>query len=159
MSTWTVLLFIYDLPLFMKYCYSDFFADDATFHTHDKLFERVGMKLKSGTDTVKGWSRQNKMHIHYDKTNYMILGGMRKLNDNYEFDLKIGNSNGLRTNFSKSPIQFICNVTYVTFLNICYLSALFVCWANMASRKLFAQMLRISIYPSYQFCTCICLQG
>ena len=28
------------------------------------------------------------MHIHYDKTNYMILGDMGKLNDNYEFDLK-----------------------------------------------------------------------
>ena len=75
------LLFINDLPLFMKYCYSDFFADDATFHTNDKLFERVEMKLQSGADTAKGWSRQNKMHIHYDKTNYMILGGMHKLND------------------------------------------------------------------------------
>ena len=82
------LLFINDLPLFMKYCYSDFFADDATFHTHDKLFERVEMKLQSGADTAKVWSRQNKMIIHYDKTNYTILGGMHKLNDNYEFDLK-----------------------------------------------------------------------
>ena len=74
------LFFINDLPLFMKYCYSDFFADDATFHTHDTLFERVEMKLQSGTE---GWSRQNKMHIHYDKTNYIILGAMHKLNDNY----------------------------------------------------------------------------
>ena len=29
------LLFINDLPLFMNYCYSDFFADDATLHTYD----------------------------------------------------------------------------------------------------------------------------
>ena len=65
-----------------------------------------------------------------------------------------GRCNGLRTNISKSPIQFICNITYVTFLNIGYLSALFVCRANRASRKLFAQMLRISVYRSYQFCTC-----
>ena len=32
------LMFINDLPLFMKYCYSDFFEDDATFHNHDKIF-------------------------------------------------------------------------------------------------------------------------
>ena len=38
-----------------------------------------------------------------------------------------GSSNELRTNLSKSPIRFICNATYVTVLNIRYLSALFVC--------------------------------
>ena len=38
-----------------------------------------------------------------------------------------GSSNELRTNLSKSPIQFVCNVTYVTVLNMGYLSALFVC--------------------------------
>ena len=32
-----------------------------------------------------------------------------------------GSSNELRTNLSKSPIQFICIVTYVTFINIGYL--------------------------------------
>ena len=38
-----------------------------------------------------------------------------------------GSSNELRTNLSKSPIQLIYNVTDVTFLNIGYLSVLFVC--------------------------------
>ena len=37
-----------------------------------------------------------------------------------------GSSNELRTNLSKLPIQFICNVTYVTFLNITYLHCLYV---------------------------------
>ena len=83
------LMFINDLPLFMKYCYSDFFADDATFHTHDKIFEKVEKKLQCGADNAKGWSRQNKMHIHYDKTNYMILGALNKLSEPHEFDLKI----------------------------------------------------------------------
>ena len=32
-----------------------------------------------------------------------------------------GSSNELKTNLSKSLIQFICNVTYVTYLNIGYL--------------------------------------
>ena len=37
-----------------------------------------------------------------------------------------GSSNELRTNLSKSPIQFICNGTYVTYLNITYLHCLYV---------------------------------
>ena len=28
------LLFLNDLPLFTQYCFCDFYADDATFHTH-----------------------------------------------------------------------------------------------------------------------------
>lgn len=86
------LLYINDLPLFMKYCYSDFFADDATFHTHDKRIETLEMKLQSDADTVKDWSRKNKMHIHYDKTNYMILSTMYKLNESKQLDLKIANN-------------------------------------------------------------------
>ena len=38
-----------------------------------------------------------------------------------------GSSNKLRKNLSKSPIQLICNVTYVTFLNTGYLCAVFIC--------------------------------
>ena len=30
------LLYINDLPLFLNHCFADFFADDATFHTHNK---------------------------------------------------------------------------------------------------------------------------
>ena len=35
LGTALFLLFINDQPFFMKYCYSDFFADDGTFHTHN----------------------------------------------------------------------------------------------------------------------------
>ena len=53
-----------DLPFLMKYCYSDFFADDATFHTHDKVLETVEDKLQYGADNANDWSRKNKMHVH-----------------------------------------------------------------------------------------------
>ena len=56
--------------------------------------------------------------------------------------------------FQNHQFKFICNVVSVTFLNIGYLSELFVCWASRASSKLFAQLLRISVYHSYQLCTC-----
>ena len=64
-----------------------------------------------------------------------------------------GSRNELRTDLSKSPIQFICNVTYVTYLNIGNLCALFVFWANRVSVKLFAQMLQLPVYHSFQFFT------
>ena len=32
-----LLLFINDLPLFLSYCDSDFFADDTTTHTNSKV--------------------------------------------------------------------------------------------------------------------------
>ena len=38
------LLFTNDLPLFMNYCYSDFFADDATLHTHDNKPNKIEEK-------------------------------------------------------------------------------------------------------------------
>ena len=83
------LLFINDLPLFVNYCYSDFFADDATLHTHDNKPNKVEEKLQCGTDNVMDWSRQNNMHINYDKTNYMILGRTNKQNASQEFDIRI----------------------------------------------------------------------
>ena len=74
------LLFINDLPLFMNYCSSDFFADDATLHAHDNNPHKVEEKLQCG---------QNSMYINYDKTNYMILGRTNKQNVPQEFDIII----------------------------------------------------------------------
>ena len=45
-------------------------------------------KLQCGADNAKGWSRQNNMHINYDKTNYMILCRSNKQNVPQEFDLE-----------------------------------------------------------------------
>ena len=44
------LLCINDLPLYMNYCYSDFFADDATLYTHDNKPNEVEEKLQCGAD-------------------------------------------------------------------------------------------------------------
>ena len=74
------LLFINDLPLLMNFCYSDFFADDATLHTHDNKPNKVEEKLQCGADNAKDWSQQNNMHINYDKTNNMIFGRTNKQN-------------------------------------------------------------------------------
>ena len=83
------LIFISDLPLFMNYCYSDFFADDATLYTHDNKSNKVEEKLQCGADNAKDFSQQNNMHINYDQTNYKILGRTNKQNVSQEFDIRI----------------------------------------------------------------------
>ena len=84
------LLFINDLPLFMNYCYSYFFADDATLHTHENKPNKVEENSQGGADhNAKDWSRQNNMYINYDKTNYMTLGRTNKQNVSQEFDIRI----------------------------------------------------------------------
>lgn len=86
------LLFINDLPLFLKYCYADLFADDATFHTHDKTLDTVEVKLQCDANNAKDWSQNNNMHVHYDKTNYMIIGTMHRLNASRQLNIIIDNN-------------------------------------------------------------------
>ena len=40
------LLFINDLALFLNYCYSNFFADDATIHTNSKMLKTLEENLQ-----------------------------------------------------------------------------------------------------------------
>ena len=64
------LLFINDLPLFLNYCYSDFFADDATIHTNSKMLKPIEENLQLDANSAKVWCKQNKMHINFDITTY-----------------------------------------------------------------------------------------
>lgn len=56
------LLFINDFPLFLKYCYSDLYADDATIHTHSKDKQTIENNLQSDFNNAKNWSKNNKMY-------------------------------------------------------------------------------------------------
>ena len=100
------LLFINDLPFFMNNCYSDFFADDATLHTHDNKPGKVEEKLQCGANNAKDWSRQNNMHIKYDKTNYMNLGRTNKQNVSQEFDIRIDDKHIKMVTWSCGDGQF-----------------------------------------------------
>lgn len=86
------LLFINDLPLFMKYCYSDFFADDTTLHTHSKILNDIENKLQSDLTESAIWSDTNKMLINYDKTTCMTVGTRQKLSDSHQLSLKVNDN-------------------------------------------------------------------
>ena len=90
----------------MKYCYTDFFADDAIFHTHNKYLEVIEKKLQSDADTIKDGSRPNKMHINYDKSNYMVLGTTHKLNTSHQFYLRIDNK-PIKIHIIKNSLAYI----------------------------------------------------
>ena len=57
--------FINDLPLITKVCFCDFYADDATFHTHGDNLETIEHSLQTDGNIAKTWGKGNKMHIHY----------------------------------------------------------------------------------------------
>ena len=85
----------------MKYWYSDIFADYVTSHTHSKYLEIIKEKSQRDADRIKDWNWSTKMHINYDKTNYMSLGTMHKLNNPHQFDLRIDNKRTKNTQNQK----------------------------------------------------------
>ena len=87
------LFFINDLPLFLKNCCSDFYADDATIHTHSKDKQIIESNLQSDFIVAKTWSRNNKMYIHDQKTSCMTLGIKQRLNALHLLNIKADNTN------------------------------------------------------------------
>ena len=61
----------------------------STLYTHDNTPDKVEEKLQCDAENAKDWSRQNDMHIYYDKTNYMILSRTNKQNVSQEIDIRI----------------------------------------------------------------------
>ena len=85
------LLFINDLHLFLKHCLSDFYADDATFHTSSKCEKTIANDLQDDGNISITWSRKNKFFVHFDKTFYMLLGTRQRLKNSHQMNIKIDN--------------------------------------------------------------------
>ena len=83
--------FINDLPLLLKNCHVDFFADDATAHTSNKDIEIINAELQSDFSIAISWSKQNKLPINHDKTTYMVLGAKKRIKGEYHLVLKADN--------------------------------------------------------------------
>ena len=83
------LIFINDLPLLLKYCYADLFADDGTFHKNGPEIDEINDEMLIDFLTIVHWSKQNKLPINYIKSTYMLLGAKRRLQDTYELFLNV----------------------------------------------------------------------
>ena len=76
----TLFLFIiHNLPLFLNHCFADFFADDATFHTHSQNIDTVENHIVDDIGETKQWSKRNNLRINYSKTTCMAAGTKKRL--------------------------------------------------------------------------------
>ena len=85
------LLFINDLPLFLKHCFSDFFADDATFHIQSEIISVIENNILNDFNETKQWSKCNKLRINYKKTTCMTTSTRKRLADSRQMELKLDN--------------------------------------------------------------------
>ena len=73
------LLFVNDLPLFIKETYLELYADDATVHYANKSKDITETKLqRSGTD-FHTWCIDNDMYVNIPKTSVMSIGTRQNL--------------------------------------------------------------------------------
>ena len=86
------LLFINDMPLLLKYCYADLFADDATFHKNSPDVDVIEDEILTDFLTIVHWSKQNKLPINFNKSTYMLLGAKKRIPDDFELHLIIDNN-------------------------------------------------------------------
>ena len=71
------LLFINDLPLFMKDCDIEIYSDGTTVYTSHKEVMEVSTKVQAATNRNICWCLYNKLHIDIEKTYMMLLGSRR----------------------------------------------------------------------------------
>ena len=70
-----------------RFC--DFYADDATFHTHSDNLETIEHSLQTDGNIAKTWGKGNKIHIHYVKTTCMVAGTRHKLHEMPRLNIEI----------------------------------------------------------------------
>ena len=87
------LLFVNDLPLFLKHCYCDLFADDATIHTSSSDKNAINEEISTDLLQIVYWSQRNKLPINFDKTTYMLIRARKRINDTDNLELNVGETN------------------------------------------------------------------
>ena len=73
------------MPLF---CFADFFADVATFHTHNNNVNVTVHHILADFSETKHWIKRNKLPVNHKKTTCMSVGTRQRLNDSREIKLK-----------------------------------------------------------------------
>ena len=68
------LIFINNLPLYFKHCSLDYFAADATVHTHSNNIDIIEDHLQSEFGNTQTEGKEYNMQIHLKKTTCMLVG-------------------------------------------------------------------------------------
>ena len=99
------LLFVNDLHLFLKHCYSDLFADDATTHTSSSDKNIINEEISTDLLQIVYWSQRNKLPINFDKTTYMLIRARKQLNDYDNLELNVGETSLKTKTFGDSNVR------------------------------------------------------
>ena len=83
-------LFVNDLPLFLKHCYCDLFADDAIIHTSSRDKNTINEEIYTDLLQIVYFSPRNKLPINFDKIAYMLIRARKRLNDTDNLKLNVG---------------------------------------------------------------------
>ena len=86
------LLFINDLPFYLKHCLADLYADDDTVHISGKNKPDIERKLQDDANETDNWSIRNNLPIHYGKSTTMSLGSRHKIQQAGPLSISIGNT-------------------------------------------------------------------
>ena len=62
------LIYINDIPSFVKNSTIDLYADDSTLHVSDYNIQNIQLKLQNNLDSIATWCSFNNMSIHINKT-------------------------------------------------------------------------------------------
>ena len=73
------ILYINDLPLYIKNCSTDMYADDSTVHISGRDTNLLYSQVQDDLLCIKEWCTNNNMFINCNKTKCMIVGTRQKL--------------------------------------------------------------------------------
>jgi hypothetical protein len=81
------LIYINDIPSFVKNSTIDLYADDSTLHVSDYNIHNIQLNLQNDLDRIATWCSFNNMSIHPNKTKCMLLSKARCSTDKLRLNI------------------------------------------------------------------------
>jgi hypothetical protein len=154
------LLFINDLPYFLKMFFSILFADDTTLSQNSDNYDKLMNKFYDSTGYLIKWCRFNKVDINWKKTEIMFITNKQNINIP-EFININGNEVKVVSEFKllgiiiDNKLNFISNTTKIKrSINIRLYSIQKLFQLPLAVK---IQFLKTFILPYFDYCATLCI--
>jgi len=154
------LLFINDLPYFLKMFFSILFADDTTLSQNSDSYDKLMNKFYDSTGYLIKWCRFNKVDINWKKTEIMFITNKQNINIP-EFININGNEVKVVSEFKllgiiiDNKLNFISNTTKIKrSINIRLYSIQKLFQLPLAVK---IQFLKTFILPYFDYCATLCI--
>ena len=90
-----MIIFIYDMPLYINEAYAEIYADDTTVHTSHKDQTVVQVKLQNSSTDFKSWCILHKMFVNLTKPSSMSIGSRQNLSNSDDLFIIIDDDDGI----------------------------------------------------------------